>query len=190
MAEQFVRAFFAIEAPEIVQSATTPLVSELRGSGLRAAWTPPANLHITLRFLGSVPGSLARDMAAFLRARLEGFGAIDVKAMGLGVFPNATRPAVVWLGVTDPEERLARLHGIAEAIAREAGLTPETCAFHPHITLARVKERPPAGALATILKTHAETRVGAWRAGHVSLMESRLSRQGAPYTRLETLPLD
>ncbi|MEM1714089.1 MAG: RNA 2',3'-cyclic phosphodiesterase, partial [Desulfurococcaceae archaeon] len=58
---------------------------------------------------------------------------------GIGVFPNMSRPRVIWAGVSEGADRLIDLAKIIEAIVRKIGIPPDKEEFVPHITIARVK---------------------------------------------------
>jgi 2'-5' RNA ligase len=144
---------------------------------------PPANWHITLRYLGRVDEpTYERFLHGLEPAR--GTGAFRIGLDGLGAFPNPGRAAVVWLGVGSGAEQLATLNHVAEEAALDAGLIPEDRPFHPHLTLSRV--RPPGDATAAL--THAVS-VG-WRCDRVVVYLSRHGKGGAIYEPLETYPLE
>ena len=46
------RLFIAVEFDESVRDALTKLQSEWKAMGMRGNFTPPANLHLTLAFIG------------------------------------------------------------------------------------------------------------------------------------------
>ncbi|MDZ7729727.1 MAG: 2'-5' RNA ligase family protein [Dehalococcoidia bacterium] len=51
-----VRLFIACEVPEDVQGTIGDIIDELHGEAEGAVrWTNPANVHVTLKFLGEVP---------------------------------------------------------------------------------------------------------------------------------------
>ena len=57
-----IRAFFAIMIPKRMQERIIKIISQLKKNPLyrNIRWTKPKNLHITLRFLGSISrGQLA-----------------------------------------------------------------------------------------------------------------------------------
>ena len=101
----------------------------------------PENWHVTLRFLGPVEDEVCDRIAHELDETLDvepGRGAFN----GLGAFPRASKAAVLYASVEDPEGVLDVLAGIAEEAAVACGLEAEGRPFVPHLTLARL--RPPA----------------------------------------------
>src|SRR5262249_11816634 len=105
--------------------------------------------------------------------------------------PNPRRPRVLWLGLSGDLAALAGLQGNVEAVCAALGFAPEARPFAPHLTLGRLREgASPAdrARLGTTLLTQAPLAV-AWAAGALSLMRSRLTPQGAIYTRLAAADL-
>jgi len=55
------RLFVALDMPWAVREQ----LAALSGSGIPGArWVPPGNFHLTLRFIGDIPGHVARDVDA------------------------------------------------------------------------------------------------------------------------------
>ena len=125
------RLFTAIEVPNEIRDELYRLRIPLPG----ARWMKPESYHITLRFAGDIGNVEAREFVANL-SMIEPDG-FELRLSGLGVF-GGDDPHAIWAGVesTPQLEDLARAH---EKAARNAGLAPETRAFRPHVTLARLK---------------------------------------------------
>ena len=102
-------------------------------------WVAADSLHLTLRFLGRVgPGPLDSLAAALRRLTVEPF---PVTVGGLGAFGRGSSVRVVWLGVTAGGHELSRLAAEVEGCTVAAGFEPEERPYHPHLTLARSRER-------------------------------------------------
>lgn len=196
----FVRAFLAINLPlPVVRRladeaiALKPRVAE---AGLRVAWVPAANLHLTLKFLGPVRAEAVEAIGVRLGRGLRGRAPFDVEVAGLGVFPSpgsgANVPRVLWAGVR-PSPALAALQADAEGWMEELGFAREERAFHPHLTLGRVKEATLAGdggaSLAALLDEKRAVSYGSGRITEVVLYESRTLARGAEYRALARIAL-
>ncbi len=146
-------------------------------------WTPAANLHLTVRFLGQVDQALAEEILDRLAA--AGLHAFDARLGEVGTFNRGRLARVVWLGLSSASDVIAALAAAVEAESVRAGLEPEGRKFHAHLTLARARahqgavlpELPPLPALA------------GWRADELVLYRSHLGRAGSVYEPLRRLTL-
>ncbi len=109
---------------------------------------------------------------------------------GAAVFPERGRPRVLGLGFapTADLEALRALAEAAETVVRLAGLPPEDRPFHPHVTLARLRDPWPAPAVETFRREAGEWDLPPWKVRACVLFESRLDPGGAVHTPLRTLP--
>lgn len=188
-----IRTFVAIELPEDVTSALAGLQSDLRQRLQTRAirWVKPEAIHLTLKFLGDVPADQIDEVAMALRAACVGIPPFEFSLAGLGCFPNARRPNVVWVGLEGDLRLLHQLRDAVEAHIAPLGYPTERRAFEPHLTLGRVKRASPSEARAIGGEIEA-TKLGMVarvQVNQVSLMRSDLSPAGATYTRLAVVPL-
>ncbi len=107
------RLFVAIPMPDTVRNAISGVQQELQRLVSHDAirWTKPGQFHLTLRFLGDVPGARVAALQEAVNAVCAGKPALSLRAQGVGFFPNARSPRVIWAGVNDREGRSG---GIAE----------------------------------------------------------------------------
>ncbi len=134
------RLFAALPIPESIAERLTALQTGVSG----AAWRPPANFHITLRFFGDVPHALARELDGEL-AEIEA-SSFEVALDGAGWF-GRREPTALWAGVA-PSAELERLAKSCERAARRIGLPAEKRPFRPHVTLAYCHGVTPEAAAA------------------------------------------
>ncbi len=110
----------------------------------RALRVPHENdFHITLHFLGNTDERDVADIGRAMADAVEDIPPFGVTYRGVGAFPRPERPRVLWAGV-DPEAAEALEH-VARSIHRavgDLGYPPDRRKFHPHVTLARVHQRP------------------------------------------------
>ena len=133
-----IRAFIAIRVSSEVERAIEYLIAQIRSHDDGVKWVAPANLHLTLKFLGP---AVALEQIHRIQAELENIAAdtlaFEVAASGVGGFPDLRRPNVLWVGLrSDPLNELATR--IDEAAAR-GGFEREQRAFNPHLTIGRLK---------------------------------------------------
>lgn len=182
-----IRSFIAVLLPEEVRRAVAMTVAELRLSGADVGWVRPENLHLTLRFLGGQGErelERAREALTEVAARASPFA---VTLQGLGSFPLRGTPRVIWVGVAEGADRLSRLQAsVEEALARR-GFPREERAYHPHLTIGRVRGRRGAEALIGALRD--EQVFGEVEVRALHLMRSDLHPEGARYSVLASAPL-
>ncbi len=164
-----------------MRAALGVAIARLRGVAREVAWVAPENLHLTLKFLGQVEEARLAPLAMALQAAAAGLPAFDASVAGLGAFPSATRPRVVWAGVREGAGTTTALAERVERACAGLGLAPETRPFSPHITLGRVRVPRRNPRLTDLLAAGAGEEFGRIRVGSLVLMESRLSPQGARY---------
>jgi 2'-5' RNA ligase len=174
------RLFVAIRPPIPIRERLLAAMGGVAG----ARWQSDAQLHLTLRFIGEVDRHAARDIDAALCAVHH--PRFEIALAGIGAFDRRGEPVALWAGVA-PNEPLKALHNkIDQAIVR-AGLAPERRAFTPHITLARLPRG--AGPVRALLETSGGLTSQPFAVEEFSLFESRLTPEGAVYTRLERYSL-
>jgi 2'-5' RNA ligase len=185
------RIFFAVGVSRDVVPALRSLGSKLKSSVLAEClrFVDAGQAHYTLRFLGEQgPDEQAAAIRAGRAAAAESAG-FELAMRTLGVFPDERRPHTLWLGAGDGGDRLAELaRRLASRLVGE-GFPDDARPFVPHLTVARVKRRPPRQALSALLAGPAET-VATLRVESFALMESKPTSEGVRYIALETFPLE
>jgi len=144
------RVFCAIELPQHICELVLRHIARLQEATpqARASWSRASNLHLTLKFLGDIPVDTLRDLS---RAAASAAGSVTPFRLRIeegGVFPQRGPAKVLWLGVYDVSGTLVRLQSELEEQCATAGFAKEPRAFHPHLTLARVRYPQHARALA------------------------------------------
>jgi RNA 2',3'-cyclic 3'-phosphodiesterase len=174
------RLFVAIRPPRLVREQLLGLMGGISG----ARWQTDEQLHITLRFIGEVEGHVAEDVAAALTSiRSPAFeAAID----GIGSFDRRGQPGVIWAGV-DPQEPFKALHQKVDQTCVRAGLEPERRSYHPHVTLARLREG--AGPLEALLVQSGGVVSEPFCVDAFGLYESILTPEGAVHTLAQSYQL-
>ncbi len=183
-----VRAFVALEVPDAVRSILAGGVDHLRSRLPRARWVRSAGLHLTLKFLGESERGRLDRLATELRARLAGFGTVQVALAGGGFFPRPERARVAWVGGT--AEGASEVAAVVEEAAAELGWKRERRGWTPHLTLARLDRPWPGKAVEEYLAYWQAALLPAFACREAVLLASRLGPGGAVYTPLERIPLE
>jgi len=188
-----IRAFISIELPEPVRLLLQEEVFLLRKAGGRASWVRAEHMHLTLRFLDEITEEQKSALSECLRNVCTNSTALKLAVEGLGAFPNLRKPDVIWAGVRLVEGNLTALQQGIEQAAETVGLHPDNKPFHPHVTLARIRDRRVSEALVQAVRERAEGPPPVFgdefRVGTVALFRSELKPDGPVHTRLEEFPL-
>jgi 2'-5' RNA ligase len=191
MAEH-IRTFVAMELPAGVQRALGQVQDRLKRDRPPVRWVAPDKVHVTLAFLGEIPGEKVEVVAGCLARAAAGLVPFEIEATGFGVFPNANRPRVVWVGIQGEVEALRSLHGRLESELAAQGFPKEGRPFTPHLTIGRVRDRAAPGevrALGQAVTRLALPSLGRWCADRVAVIRSDLRPEGPIYTPLRVVTL-
>jgi 2'-5' RNA ligase len=136
-------------------------------------WTGPEDWHVTLAFLGDVPGPVATALGPALERAAAGHRPFPLALAGAGAFPAAPHARVLWCGLGGDHTALAALAASAADAVTRAGAVPPDAGrpFRPHLTLARTRGRTPAdvGDLVTALSGYASP---SWPVDRIELIDS------------------
>jgi RNA 2',3'-cyclic 3'-phosphodiesterase len=188
------RVFIGVDLPDDVRATageiSARVQARMRGgaSGASIRWIDPANLHVTLWFIGEVDDTrLAQIRQAAsepLRTR-----AFRLRFAGLGAFPPSGVPRVLWIGIESGVEQLQSLHAELQPRLAALGIEGEPRPYSPHLTIARIKEirRSDANSLRAGLNLAVEPFGAPVTA--VTLFQSRQSPRGSQYEPLLRVPL-
>ena len=154
-----VRAFIAIGLPVDSREAIEKISasSAARISGVR--WVPPENFHLTLKFLGDVEEAVIPDIQSILNQVTPRYLPITCRFGNLGVFPKHQRTRIIWLGVTEGSDQLAKLADDLSIELSHLGFKSEKRKYTPHLTLGRVKKGVGTAQLKDILREEEENTV-------------------------------
>jgi RNA 2',3'-cyclic 3'-phosphodiesterase len=165
------RLFVAIDLPGPLKADLARFTPELPV----ARWVGAEELHLTLRFIGEVDP----ETCSAIKTALSGisFAAFPLTLRGVGHFPPNRRPRVLWVGM-DPCDRLVQLQLELELALIETGIPADERRFSPHITLARLKETPPAAVNGFEIR-HSDLACPPFEVSEFILYSSVLTQQGA-----------
>ena len=189
---QTLRTFIAIELDQELRTTLTGIQARLRGAVPPRAvrWVQPEGIHLTLKFLGDTLSDKVEQVKSALAQAAEQVPAFTITVGGVGCFPDARRPRVVWVGVQEPSGSLARLWQAVESQVAPLGFPTEKRPFSPHLTLGRVQRYASSGevrdigqAVAALAAEMAGTQ-DAMAVSTVAYIKSDLRPSGAVYTTL------
>jgi 2'-5' RNA ligase len=178
--QRVIRTFVAVCLDAELRSAISAAAERVKKHAPNVKWVAPDNLHVTLKFLGSVREDRIASVQEALDEVAPQFEAFDVTIAGLGVFPNPRRPR----GTEDGREQLIALAKAVEDRLVEAGFEKEDKPFKSHITIGRVREGKPVGDLTEAIEGTDTGELGVQRVDSIVVMESALRPEGPIYTPL------
>jgi 2'-5' RNA ligase len=174
------RLFTGLEIP----SDLAMDLSMLRGGISGARWIEVENYHLTLRFIGDIDDSTAREIHAALEKIQRPPFTVTIEE--LGSFGGAKPRALV--ARAKPAAPLVELQALQERLMRRIGVAPEPRKFTPHVTLARLRAASWSG-VAEYLSARGYFLSHRFEAKRFVLFSSRASTGGGPYVVEAAYPL-
>lgn len=163
------RLFIAVEFDESMEEALTKVQSEWKAMGVRGNFTPPANLHLTLAFIGDY-GKPDRILDVMNSVPFSPF---SICLDGIGNFDD-----LYWAGIAPSKDLNTYVSRLRNALAKN-GIPYDKKRFSPHITLIRraiincrvesLLQNPPCAAMEVT---------------SVYLMSSTRGKNGMIYTKV------
>jgi len=194
------RLFIALDIDDAIRDRIRTFLEGVREFAPDARWVRPESLHITLKFIGEKPVETAAAIQQSLAAVRADI--IPLVFRGYGFFPTPKSPRVFWIGL-DSGSQLARLAVAVDEATAALGIMKEVHPFSPHLTLARggggsgaPRWRKGDGPNRTFqplqekLSAMPVPEFGSMTAREFFLYQSRLSREGSHYTKLQRFALN
>ncbi|KWT90933.1 RNA 2',3'-cyclic phosphodiesterase [Candidatus Magnetominusculus xianensis] len=183
-----VRTFIAVDISEEQRAVIGQTVSTLKHTRSGVRWVRPENLHLTLKFLGSIDETSIDKISQVLKELSAGYAPFKMELKTIGAFSSLKRPDVIWIGVKKSLE-LETLAADIEQKLSVIGFKKEDRPYSPHLTIARVKNLKGYDEIYEKLKALSDKDFGACEVTEVSLMKSDLTPDGAQYTHLKSFRL-
>ena len=176
------RLFFALELSEDVREGLMLVRRRLQHHLPSARWVRPELMHVTVKFLGNTPEDLIDEVTEAGTVAVAGTSACRLEAAGLGAFPKARNPRVVWAGLRGDIGPLVQVVDRLELGLESLGFPREGRVFSPHITLARARRGKRLPSLEDLMTKHGDSTFGLLEVSQLTLFESELTRTGPIYT--------
>lgn len=180
-----IRVFCAIELPLNVREEAARRIEHLREKFPRAkaSWERAEKMHLTLKFLGDVEEKRFQSINKTVEMVASAFQPFEMSIEGTGAFPSRGIPRVMWLGAKDDSGNLSRVQEKLEDEFARVGFKKETRAFHPHLTLARVRAPEDAKELREEHE-RLDFKTPSFTVEEIVVMRSELSPSGSRYTKI------
>jgi len=178
------RCFVAIELPKEVQERLGRLQKALAAAGGGVKWVEPGHIHLTLKFLGEVGDGQVSAVCEAVKQTAARHGPFELQVGQAGCFPQRGAARVLWVGLVEPPPTLIACQEDLELTLGELGFAMEARAFHPHLTLGRVKDPRVGHDMRRQIEPHARFDAGSFQADALVVFQSVLQRSGPIYTPL------
>lgn len=184
------RLFVALDLPDEVRLRLAGVIKQLQPKFPSARWVRPESMHLTLKFIGHAIADGDKQKLSELRAALSTVHSdrpVELQYRGIGFFPNARRPRVIWCGVV-ASSNLSKIAADIEKALVPLDITREERSFVPHLTLARIES--PAGT-EPLVHAAKELQTGVFGSSSEAqffLFESKLKPSGAEYKKIDAFP--
>jgi len=154
----------------------------------KISWISPANFHITLKFLGNTEEYYLNALSQALQQTAQDFSPLELELSAPGFFGPAGKPKVIWYGLNTNKE----LYSLQQAIEKNLiplGFDLDEKAFHPHITLGRVKNLTETNWFKSYMEDHSLPKAELFHAHEFHLFKSELYSRRAEYSVITSFRL-
>jgi 2'-5' RNA ligase len=181
------RAFISVDIG--AQPSLIDLENILRNTGVNLKLVEPANIHLTLRFLGELDEQLITPITSVMTDCVKTIKPFKILLNGVGAFPSIKYMKVIWVGVQNAEELINIANNLNSKLDK-LGISRADHSFSPHVTVARVKgvsggkER-----LISVLSRYREHNFGSIDVDCIRLKRSVLTPKGPEYSTVKEVKL-
>lgn len=178
------RLFVAFELPFSTRTQLRETLPQIAGGRP----VKPELMHVTLRFAGELEPATAAQLEAMLEA--VSAPCLELPFTKPGTFPplgSGRAPTVIFVGL-ERADALLRLQAEIDDAVEACGQPREARAFHPHVTVARLKNAPTSQVQRALSKLET-VEPPPVVVTHFSLFESKLSEAGPSYLELRRYAL-
>jgi 2'-5' RNA ligase len=182
------RSFIAIELQESARSVLADIQQKFTKCRPDIRWVKPGNIHLTVKFLGNVEEKTAGEIIKTSGKICSRHHPFELAMQGLGVFPNARNPKVLWVGIEGGGALEGLKNEIEEGMAL-LGFEKENRKFTPHLTIGRFRSALNRGCIRGVIEEQGKGKLEIIPVHHLVLMRSDLHPEGARYTEISKFPL-
>lgn len=186
----FIAVDFPLEIKEKIAEITAYFQTKLPPAQIK--WVEPDHMHLTLKFMGETPLDKLVQIKQSIHQVVSGFPSFKIEIKALGMYPNAKRPRVIWLGIND-ENNLILLHNQLDQALKGEGIKSDRRPLSPHLTIGRVRRNADQESVMQIGKILSQFKIGSLgciKIDEIVYYQSVLTPQGPIYTILQSTSLN
>ena len=179
----------AVDLPAETKEQVTTLQARLK-TGCRfidahPRWVDPANLHLTLVFLGTLPDEAIPYLTDVSDAVANGTVPFELQMNRIELFPPDAKPPKVISATIGGDRKALKLlqTQLADSLSA-AGFDIEQRPYQPHLTLARLTSVKTASRVQNLVSSHSAALQVAFAVSEIVLFESITKSSGPVYEPL------
>lgn len=191
------RLFITIDLPDNVRSAAAvvirylqkcaPILETGRPSDLKPvkgiSWVKPENLHVTIKFLGDTDEETEAKLIEKLDRISSTYSTFKLHLSK----PEILGKRVMSIAVRSDTSTVFSLEMVIDTECERLGFKREGRRFHPHVTLARIRDPRASDLVPQFSRLQFESIEFDVR--EIVLYESRMTRAGSEYSKVRTFRL-
>lgn len=182
------RLFVGLSVSDAQKENIEPIVKKLKATGdkkeIQMRWSPKANWHVTLAFLGLTAQSRIGELKDILKNFASQYSPVQIHLRNLGGFPDVLGARVLWIGVA-ATKKLLELQQNLEKDLVSWGYKSER-GYSPHLTISRLRNQKN---ISDLISPWIRKDFGKGDVKEITLYESRPAGFFSTYVPLETFLL-
>ena len=149
-------------------------------------WVAKENIHLTLKFLGEVGNDKIETIKTILDNIAVGERSFQISLNGVGLFPNADFPKIVWVGLGKGSGEASHIAVKIDEELSKIGFQRESRLFVSHLTLGRLRSGKNRDALKEKILSvpHSPESHKPEIINSIILFKSTLTPQGSIYEKV------
>ncbi len=150
-------------------------------------WVTPSNLHVTVRFLGSIPSDQLPELESRIAVAADGLCSFDLALSAVVARPSSRRCRMLWAACEDASGGFADLAAAVRRGSEGTGPEGDGRVQVPHVTLCRAR-RVRAMSDEVIMQVNGvlDGSRPTMSVPSFSLFTSRLAPRGPEYQQIAT----
>ena len=184
------RIFIGIKLDKTVHQRVESFLEPFKKIKSPVRWVKPANIHITLRFIGEMDQKKYSQMEAALNELSQDavLAPLDIELQGCGKFGRNKTLNILWIGVKQ-NPQLEELYHKIEDVLDKIGIAEEPRAFKAHITVGRNKKNFDFQPFFNLIDQLGVQPISRFITDRFQVFKSELLPSGPIYSILKEIPL-
>jgi RNA 2',3'-cyclic 3'-phosphodiesterase len=183
------RTFIAIPLSAELRKTIGGIQDELTYLDCPIKWVEPKNIHLTLKFLGDTEAGMIDTLQQTLENLFRAVSSFNFQLTKLGAFPDIKNPRILWVGLDDNDQQIARLVSLLEKACEQIGFKKDSRPFSSHITVGRIRSPKNLNRLSEAINSYKMPNGLSQTADRIIFYKSTLTPNGPIYEHLREIPL-